>query len=111
MLCFHRFHVHEWSCKSSFSFVVYFCDLNNPNNSNQTQTCSCNEKTPHVKNATSSHKTTSLSGSWKHPHKYKRKVKAFIYQGLPCLLQAVTKISTVYKFYKGCSAANRHWQF
>ena len=30
-----------------------------------------------------------------HPHKYIRKVKAFTFQGLACLLQAVTKISKV----------------
>ena len=59
----------------------------------------------------SSRKTAPLSGSWKHPHKYQRKVKAFIFQGLPCLLQAVTKISTVHKFHKGRVAADRHWQF
>ena len=48
----------------------------------------------------SNHNTTPLSGSWKHPHKYQRKSKDFIFEGLPCLLQAVTKISTVYKFDK-----------
>ena len=40
----------------------------------------------------------SLSGSWKHPHKYKRKIKAFIFQVLPCLLKAVIKINTVYSW-------------
>ena len=49
----------------------------------------------------SSCKTTPLWGSWKHPHKYQRKVKAFIFQGLPCLLQAVIKIRIIYKFHKG----------
>ena len=43
-------------------------------------------------------KTTPLSGSWKHPHTYGTKVKAYIFQGLSCLLQAVTKISTVGQF-------------
>ena len=41
------------------------------------------------------------AGTWKHPHKFRWKVKAFIFQGLPCLLQAVTKISTVYISHKG----------
>ena len=28
-------------------------------------------------------------------------LKAFIFQGLPCLLQDITKMNTVYKLYKG----------
>ena len=40
-----------------------------------------------------------------------RKVKAFIFQGLPSLLQAVTKISTLYKFLKSRSEPDRRWQF
>ena len=32
-------------------------------------------------------------------------------QGLPCLLQAVTKISRVYKFHKGRVGTDRRWQF
>ena len=59
----------------------------------------------------SSCKSTPPSGSWKHPHKYRRQVKTFIFQGLPCLLQDVIKISTVYKFHKGHIAAKLHWQF
>ena len=59
----------------------------------------------------SSRKTIPLLGSWQHPHKYQRKAKAFIFDGLPCLLQAVTKISTVYNFHKGHSVADRCWQF
>ena len=33
-------------------------------------------------------------------------VKALIFQGLPRLLQAVTKISAVYKFHEGHVAAD-----
>ena len=54
----------------------------------------------------SSLKTPSLLGSWKHSHKYKRKVKAFTFEGLPCLLEGVTKISTVYSFHKDCGVDN-----
>ena len=34
-------------------------------------------------------------------HKYRRKVKDFTFLGLACVLWAVTKISTIYKFDKG----------
>ena len=40
-------------------------------------------------------KLSLCEATGKHPYKYEWKVKAFIFQGLPCLLQAVTKISTV----------------
>ena len=41
----------------------------------------------------SSRKTTPLSGSWKHPHKYLKEGQSFHIEGLPFLLQAVRKIS------------------
>ena len=59
----------------------------------------------------SSRKTTRLSGSWRHPHKFRRKVKAFIFRDFLFCYRAVTKISTVYKFLKGRGAAHRRWQF
>ena len=37
--------------------------------------------------------------------------KLSFFQGLSCLLQAIAKISTVYKFHVGRGAADRRWQF